>query len=74
LNGPVGAISLLFGGQPQSGAISSAAQSNTYTFGANANDVISFSIAGVGGNYNLNGLCKQFFNCLSPTMSVKDVG
>lgn len=70
LNAPVGAISILFGGQPQGGTISSAAQGNTYSFRANVNDVINFLVAGVGGNYNSAGFCPPYTNCLSPQMSI----
>ena len=48
-NNPAGAVQLLLGGQPQTGAISSAAQSNSYTFGASANDVVNFTIATTSG-------------------------
>jgi hypothetical protein len=46
---PVGAANLPFG-QTQTSAISSAAQSNTYTFGANANDVVDFTMVTTSGN------------------------
>jgi hypothetical protein len=36
-NNPAGGVALAFGGQPQTGTIASAAQSNGYTFNANAN-------------------------------------
>ena len=47
---PPGAAALLFGGQPQTGSISSAAQSNSYTFSGSANDVVNFTIVGTSGN------------------------
>ena len=40
---PSGALNLPFG-QTQTGLIAAAAQSNTYTFSANANDVVNFTI------------------------------
>jgi uncharacterized repeat protein (TIGR03803 family) len=47
-NSPVGAVSLPFG-QTQSGAIGSAAQQSTYTFSANAGDVVSFTMTATSG-------------------------
>src|SRR5260370_41595006 len=49
MNTQAGAANLPFGGQPQSGTISSAAQSNSYTFSANANDVITFTLVTTSG-------------------------
>jgi uncharacterized protein (TIGR03437 family) len=43
------AASLSFG-QTQTGTISSAAQSNSYTFSANANDVVDFTMVATSGN------------------------
>jgi len=47
-NKPTGAVNLPFG-QTTSGAISSAAQSNTYFFKANANDVVDFTMSITSG-------------------------
>jgi len=49
-NNPAGAAALPFGGQPQTGTISSAAQSNSYTFMVSANDVVSLTMATTSGN------------------------
>jgi len=49
-NNPSGAAVLLFGGQPQGGAISAAAQSNSYSFGASAKDVVDFTLVTTSGN------------------------
>lgn len=46
---PVGAANLPFG-QVVSGTISAAAQSYTYTFGANAKDVVDFTLATTSGS------------------------
>jgi len=46
-NNPSGAVSLSFGGTA-AGTIASAAQNNTYTFTANANDVVDFTITAEG--------------------------
>jgi hypothetical protein len=46
---PLGAANLPFG-QSQNGTINLAAQSNTYTFGANAGDVVDFTMANTSGN------------------------
>ncbi len=46
-NAPTGAVAFPFGGQPQTGAITPA-QSNSYTFNANANDVVDFTLAASG--------------------------
>ena len=48
-NNPTGPAGLGFGGVPQAGSITSAAQSNTYTFRANANDVIDFTMVVTSG-------------------------
>jgi hypothetical protein len=48
-NNPSGAESLPFG-QTQAGTISSAAQSNTYTFSANVNDEIDFTMVATSGS------------------------
>src|SRR5260370_3294558 len=48
-NNPTGAVNLPFG-QTTSGTISIAAQSNTYTFKANANDVLDFTMSITGGS------------------------
>ncbi len=48
LNNPSGAENLPFG-ETQTGVIGSAAQSNTYTFSANANDVIDFTMVTTSG-------------------------
>ena len=48
-NNPSGATMLLLG-QTQTGAISSAAQDNSYTFTANANDVIDFTMVTTSGS------------------------
>ena len=48
-NNPTGAAALAFG-QTQTGTISSAAQSNSYTFSANANDVVDFTVVPTSGN------------------------
>ena len=48
-NNPGGAAALPFG-QTQAGTISSAAQSNTYTFNANANDVVDFTMVTTSGS------------------------
>jgi hypothetical protein len=47
-NNPSGAVNLAFGQTP-SGTISSAAQSNTYTFKANAHDVVDFTMSITSG-------------------------
>jgi uncharacterized protein (TIGR03437 family) len=47
---PVGAAVLVFGGQGQTGTISSATQSNSYTFSANANDVVDFTMVSTSSN------------------------
>lgn len=44
-NNPAGPANLQFGGQPQTGTISSVAQSSAYTFGATAKDVVDFTVA-----------------------------
>lgn len=46
---PLGAGNLSYG-QTQAGTIGSSAQDNTYTFGANANDVIDFTLAATPGS------------------------
>jgi uncharacterized protein (TIGR03437 family) len=51
-NNPTGAASLVFGGQTQTGVISSVAQSNSYLFSGSANDVIDFTIVTTSGNLN----------------------
>ncbi|HMD95704.1 MAG TPA: choice-of-anchor D domain-containing protein, partial [Terriglobia bacterium] len=43
-NNPSGAENLPFGGTPTAGTLSSAAQSNTYTFSANLNDEVDFTM------------------------------
>jgi len=48
-NNPTGASNLPFGGTPASGLIASEAQSNTYTFSANANDVVDFTSVTTSG-------------------------
>jgi hypothetical protein len=48
-NNPSGPVNLPFG-QTQTGTISSPAQSNTYTFTANANDIVDFAIVTTSGN------------------------
>jgi hypothetical protein len=48
-NDPSGAQNLPFG-ETQTGTISSAAQSNTYTFSANANDVVDFTMTTTSGS------------------------
>jgi Bacterial pre-peptidase C-terminal domain len=48
VNNPAGAVKLIFG-QPQSGTIGSAAQSITYTFSANAGDVVDFTVYATAG-------------------------
>jgi hypothetical protein len=48
-NNPSGAASLPFG-ETQAGTISLAAQSNTYTFSANANDVVDFTMTTTSGS------------------------
>ena len=47
-NNPAGATALLFG-QTQNGTIGSAAQNNSYTFSASANDVLNFTMAPTSG-------------------------
>ena len=86
-NNPAGAINLQFGGQPQAGTISSVAQSNSYTFGANAKDVVNFTVVAAGGglspkidlygptgavvSYNYNG---NPFGCSGgPTLELNSV-
>jgi hypothetical protein len=46
---PSGAASLPFG-QTQTGSISSATQSNSYTFSANANDLVDFTMVATSGS------------------------
>ena len=48
VNNPTGASGVTFGGQPQTGTIGSAAQSNTYTFSASAQAVLSITITRAG--------------------------
>jgi hypothetical protein len=48
-NNPSGAASLPFG-QTQTGSISSATQSNSYTFSANANDLVDFTMVATSGS------------------------
>jgi hypothetical protein len=48
-NNPTGAVPLSFGGQPEAGTISSPAQSNSYTFGGDANDVVSMTMVVTSG-------------------------
>ena len=48
-NNPSGAANLPFG-QAQTGTIGSAAQSNSYTFSANANDVVDFTMVTTSGS------------------------
>ena len=50
-NNPAGALDVLFD-QVQSGQIGSAAQSNAYTFGGTANDVVSFTVMTTSGSIN----------------------
>jgi len=47
INSPLGAVNLPFG-KTQAGTIGSAAQNNTYTFSANANDVVDFTMTAIG--------------------------
>ncbi len=47
INSPLGAVNLPFG-KTQPGTISSAAQNNTYTFSANANDIVDFTMTATG--------------------------
>ena len=49
-NNPAGAAGLSLGGQPQTGAVGSITQSNTYILSGNANDVIDFTLVATGGN------------------------
>ncbi len=51
-NNPSGAAALIFGGQTQAGTIGSAAQSNSYTFSANASAVVDFTMVATSGNLN----------------------
>ena len=48
-NNPSGAATLPFG-QTQTGSISSVAQNNSYTFSANANDVVDFTMVATSGS------------------------
>ena len=48
-NNPAGAENLPFA-QVQTGTIGSAAQSNTYTFSANANDLVDFTMVATSGS------------------------
>ena len=47
INSPLGAVNLPFG-ETQPGTISSAAQNNTYTFSANANNIVDFTMTATG--------------------------
>jgi hypothetical protein len=49
-NNPAGAAIVYFGGQPQPGLISSAAQNNTYTFRGSANAVVNFTMVTTSGS------------------------
>jgi hypothetical protein len=70
LNSPVGAAALTLGGQAQEGTINSPAQRNSYTFGANAADVLEFTVANVGGSLVNSQVCQAYTNCLSPAIWV----
>ena len=48
-NNPAGAVGLIFGGQTQTGAITSTAESNSYTFVGNANEVIDLTMVTTTG-------------------------
>ena len=80
------AANLPFGGQPQAGIISSAAQSNSYTFAASAKDVIDLTMAVTSGKlipkirlYNPDG--KQLsgtysgapFACSGSTLELNNI-
>ena len=84
-NNPTGAADLPFG-QSQTGTISSAAQSNSYTFSANANDVVDFTLVVTSGSlvpkirlYNPNGtqLNSNYsgnpFGCSGSTLEMNTV-
>jgi uncharacterized protein (TIGR03437 family) len=49
-NNPTGALSFAFGGQPQTGTIGSTAQANSYTFSANAKDILNFTMVTTSGS------------------------
>ncbi|MFZ3265364.1 MAG: chitobiase/beta-hexosaminidase C-terminal domain-containing protein [Terriglobales bacterium] len=80
MNNPSGAANLPFG-LTQTGSISSVAQSNTYTFSANANDVIIFTATQTSGTlspkirlYNSAGtLLETAANCSSPVIEMNGV-
>jgi uncharacterized protein (TIGR03437 family) len=78
-NNPAGAVPLLFGGQPQSGTIGSAAQSNSYILTANANDIVNFTMVVTSGNlqpeivlFNPNGT-QLAYNYYGSTVELNQV-
>ena len=81
-NNPSGAANLPFG-QTETGAIGSAAQSNTYTFSANANDVVDFTMTATSGSlspkirlYNPGGTLLNSANpgnCYGSTIEMNTV-
>jgi hypothetical protein len=81
-NNPTGALSLPFG-QTQTGSLSSAAQSNTYTFNANSGDELDFTMARTSGSlapkirlYNPDGTLNAFANpgnCNGATVEMNTV-
>jgi hypothetical protein len=85
-NNPTGVAALLFGGQPQIGSIASSAQSNTYSFNANAKDVVDLTMVITSGSlvpkirvYNpdgtgLSGLYSGYpFGCAGSTLELNTV-
>ena len=85
-NNPAGAAALLFGGQPQTGTISSVTQSNSYIFSANAKDVMDFTLVATSANlvpkirlYNPDGSLNNGtnsgapFGCSGPTLEMNTI-
>ena len=78
-NNPAGAVALLFGGQPQTGTISSAAQSNSYIFSGSASDVIDLTTVTTSGNlsptirlYNPDGTQLSSATCCGSTIEMNN--
>jgi hypothetical protein len=82
---PTGPVGLLFG-QTQTGQLGSAAGSNTYTFGANANDVVNFTMVATSGNLvpklrlynpvgtlNTSNYSNSPFNCSGSTLEMNTI-
>jgi hypothetical protein len=84
INSPGGAVTLSFG-ETSAGTIGLAAQSNTYTFSANAGDLVDFTLGTTSGSlspkirlYNSSGTLNKSANsnggdCGSPTTEMNTV-